>query len=105
MNDNEEGASSTNVFQATVSVPADTPERFDGLHIDLLPGTERREGEVWTFEALIRADELEELVSRGANVVLNRSISQQIPEALIMSDVQSEERLRLLEEYREVENG
>lgn len=99
--DKQRSEEAPTVFQATVSVPVERAAELEGLHLDLLPGTEEREAGRWRCVALVRLDELEPLVSAGAQVVLEQAVTPGMPQAMVATEEAVEERLEALRQFRE----
>jgi hypothetical protein len=89
------------LFQGTVSASRDVIRALDELDIDQLPGTEQADDTHTSFEALLRLDQVEALVTAGATVTLKRTIDQTFPTAQLMAQADPLERLHVLESFRE----
>ena len=91
------------VFQATISASRETMRAIRELDIDVLPDPGRIDEDRIRIEAIIRLDQLEALVAAGAMVTLQRTVDQTFPADRIMSEDESQARLRPLAQFREEE--
>lgn len=93
------------LFEARVASASTARERLAGLDLDIMPTKVVVEGDITTVGAIVRLDQLEELVASGAEVTLTRVVERSFDPDLIRSDDQVAERLAVLEQHREDTQG
>jgi|AntDryMetagUQ889_1029465.scaffolds.fasta_scaffold03472_3 hypothetical protein len=101
MTTQDESAERSTLFQGTVSAGHDVVRAIGELDIDRLLGSEQINDTRTSFEALLRLDQVEALVTAGATVTLKRTIDRTFPTQQLLAQVDPLERLRVLEPFRE----
>lgn len=90
-------------FNATIIAKPEVFRALQKIDVDFLPVERRLENGVRATEALLREDQIADVVAAGATVELRSLIDPEFPSEFIMSTEQAMKRLDELRKYREKE--
>ncbi len=88
------------LFQATITAEADVLARCDHLDLDLLPSRTTLPDGRAAVKAVLRLDQLTELVGAGATVLLERLIEPRLPADRVLTSDGARARLEQLRQSR-----